>query len=174
MKAMTAFSIRLRPVWILHLVTVASLWMPTVATAQAELRVQAAATEAFSGAYHALVGVDVGWDFGGGDCRPGGPPCEVPNWTFLLAGYLGLVTESHPLSVYGHIGAERKLTDQLSLGGLYFAFSNPNQRGAAARLDAYDLLAFKVGYGWGYGQGSQRGMLVGVEIALEALRDLGR
>jgi hypothetical protein len=155
--------------WILSLVLAIALWIPTAASAQMEVRVQAAATDAFGGDYHALIGLDFAWDVGGGDCRPG-EVCEVPNWIFLLAGYGGLVTDSNPMSAYGHIGAARKLTGQLNLGGVFFAFANPNQQGAAARLDAYDLVAFKVGYGWGDGEG----MLVGIEIALEALRDLGR
>jgi len=165
-----AFTLRPRPAWIFHLVLAAFLSMPMAASAQAEFRAQLAGSNVFPGDLHALFGVDMGIDIGGGDCRPGGPPCEVPNWTFLLAGYAGLVTDADLLSAYGHIGAERKLTDQMSVGAVGFILANPGQRGAALRVDAMDVAAFKVGYGWG----DQDGMLVAVEIAWEFLRDLGR
>ena len=164
---MIADEMRARWVWALHIVLATSLWIPSGAAAQAQFRVQLAGTNVFDGEIHALFGADIGGDIGG-DCQPGGPVCEVPNWTFLLAGYAGLVTDDTPLSAYAHIGIERKLTDQLSLGVVGFGFAHPDQGGAALRFDAMDVGAVKAGYGWG----KEDGVLVALEIAWEFITDV--
>lgn len=161
-----------RSVWGRHVVLAAALWAPTGVEGQAEFRVQAAGTSVFHGDAHALIGVDYAMDIGGA-CEVGGPACPVPNWTFLLGYYAGLATAG--LSGYAHIGVERKLTDQLSLGVVGFGFANPLQGGGALRFDAFDVGAIKVGYGWGdAADGEDDGVLLAAEVALEFIRDLLR
>ena len=159
---------RKRSVWALQLGLVTALCLPTGAEGQSQLRLQAAGTSVFDGDFHGLIGVDVGVDIGGSACQPGGPVCVVPNWTFLFAGYGGLGTAG--LSGYAHIGVERKLSDQLSLGVVGFGFADPGQGGGALRFDAIDVVAIKVGYGWG----NDDGVLLAAELAVEFVRDLVR
>jgi hypothetical protein len=165
---MMSTGFRKRSVWLLRLGLAAALCIPIGAEGQSQLRLQAAGTSVFDGDYHALIGVDIGVDIGGGDCQPGGPVCSVPNWTFLLAGYVG--AGSAGLTGYGHIGLERKLSDQLSLGVVGFGFADPGQGGGALRFDAIDVVALKVGYGWG----EDDGVLLAAELAFEFIRDLFR
>jgi len=118
-----------------------------------------------------LFGADETIDIGGGECMPGGPPCEVPNWTFLAGAYGGLaVTEPVPLSLYAHLGIERKLTSDFSLGLVGFGFMQPLQGGAALRFDAMDVGALKAGYAWG----EEKGALLALEVAWELVLDLFR
>lgn len=148
-----------------------ALALPTGLHGQQE-RLQLAASNQFSdGAVHVLFGADEAMDIGGGECIPGGPPCEVPVWTLLAGAYGGVAfTEDVPLSIYAHAGVERKLTDQLSLGILGFGFAQPLHGGAAVRFDALDVGALKAGYGWG----EEEGVLVSVEVAWELILDLFR
>ena len=140
------------------------------APAQAQqYRLQTAVTGTFSHA-HGLVGVDLARDLGAGACAPGGPICEAPAWTALLGLYGGVVTGGFPLGATTHLGVERKLTPGLAFAIVGFVVANPAQGGLAARLDVQDVVALKVGRGWGEGPG----LILSVEIALELLRDLGR
>jgi pimeloyl-ACP methyl ester carboxylesterase len=156
------------PVLIVALCLGSIAFTPTVIEAQ-QYRVQAGGSGAFSDG-HLLLGVDLGTDIGGGDCEVGGSVCEVPGWTWLLGAYGGFITEPFPLTVFGHVGLERKLSDQFSLGALAFAFAYPAQWGVAGRFDAFDVGALKVGHAWGDGAG----LLLSVEVAVEFLRDLAR
>ena len=153
-----------------HLILVATLCIPAGVQGEAQLRAQVAYTNLFDGDLHLLIGPDIGVDIGGGGCVVGGPPCSVPNWTFLFAAYAGVVTDDTPLSAYLHTGVERKLDADLSLGVLGFWFVHPAQVGAAARLDAKDVAALKLGYGWG----DRDGAMLAVEIAFAFIRDLFR
>jgi pimeloyl-ACP methyl ester carboxylesterase len=130
-------------------------------------RVQMGGSGSFSEGY-LLVGIDHGQDIGGDDCVPGGPICIAPSWSWLLGVYAGVVTESFPLTASGHVGIERKLSDQFSLGGQLFAFAHPAQWGVAARFDALDVGAVRAGYGWGGGGG----FLLSLEVAIAFLRDV--
>jgi pimeloyl-ACP methyl ester carboxylesterase len=145
------------------------LGLGPVAVEAQQYRVQAGGSGGFSDG-HLLFGVDLGTDIGGGDCEVGGPVCAVPRWTWLFGAYGGLITEPFPLTAFGHVGVERKLSDRFSLGALGFAFAYPPQWGIAGRLDALDVGALKVGHGWG----DRGGFLLSVEVAWEFLRDLGR
>lgn len=160
--------LRKRSGWALHVVLVTALCVPTGVEGQAQWRLQAAGTNVFGGDAHGLIGVDIGSDIGGGDCVVGAGVCEVPNWTFLFGVYAGSGTASW--SGYVHIGVERKLTADLSLGAVGFGFASPNQGGAALRFDALDVGALKVGYGWG----DDDGFLLAVEVAGEFILDLFR
>ena len=168
---MTINERRQRSRWALRLGLVALLVLPSALTGQQE-RVQIAGSNLFSdGAVHMLFGADEAIDIGGSECVPGGPPCEVPEWTFLAGAHGGLaVTEDIPLSIYAHLGIERKLTSELSLALLGFGFVQPLQGGAALRFDAMDVGALKAGYGWG----EEEGVLIGVELAWEFILDLFR
>ena len=159
---------RKRSVWAFQLGLVTALCPPTGAEGQSQFRSQAAGTSVFDGDFHALIGVDVGVDIGGSACQPGGPACSVPNWTFLLAGYGGLGTVG--LTGYAHVGVERKLSDQLSLGVVGFGLADPAQGGGALRFEAIDAGALKAGYGWG----EDDGVLLAAELAIDFLRDLFR
>jgi len=141
---------------------------PSAVQAQ-QYRIQAGGSGSFSEA-HLLLGVDLSTDIGGGDCEAGGPVCEAPSWTWLLGAYGGFITEPFPLTVFGHVGVERKLSDQFSLGLLGFAFAYPAQWGLAGRFDAIDVGALKVGHAWG----DDAGLLLSAEVAVEFLRDLVR
>jgi len=155
--------------WAAHLGLAALLTIPLPLQAQQE-RVQIVGSNLFSdGAVHLLFGADEAIDIGGGECVVGGPPCDVPDWTFLAGAYGGFaVTEDIPFSIYAHLGIERKLTDQLSLALLGFGFVQPLQGGPALRFDALDVGAIKAGYGWG----EEQGVLIGLEVAWTLVMDL--
>lgn len=155
--------------WVVHVVLALALWVPTGAEGQHQLRVQMAGTGLFRGDAHGLIGYDTGTDIGGGDCRPR-TLCEAPSWTFVAGAYAGLATSG--LSGYAHLGVERKLTDQLSLGALAFGFANPYQGGPALRFDGEDVGAIKAGYGWGDADEDADGFFLSIEIAFEFVRDV--
>lgn len=156
---------------VVHVVLAVALWVPAGAEGQGQLRVQMAGTGLFRGDAHVLFGYDRGADIGGGACRPG-TLCEVPSWTFLAGVYAGVATSG--LSGYAHLGVERKLTDQLSLGALAFGFANPYQGGPALRFDGNDVGAVKVGYGWGDPDEDDDGFFLAFEVAFAFIRDLFR
>jgi len=168
---MISHRLRKRSFWLAHLGLVATLAIPAGAEAQ-QTRVQVAGSNLFSsGDVHVLYGADGGTVFGGGDCVPGGAPCDVPEWGLVVGAYGGFVpTEDIPLSIYSHVGIEYMLTEDFGLALLGFGFAQPLHGGVALRLDALDVGALKAGYGWG----EVDGFLIGVEVALEFLRDLGR
>lgn len=134
-----------------------------------QIRIQPGAGGSFSYA-HLFVGLDLARDMGESDCRPGGPICDAPDWTALLALYGGVVTRSSPLRVAAHMGLERKVTDALAIGLLGVGALYPAAGGVAGRIDVQDVVALKSGYLWG----EEGGCLLAVELALEFLRDLRR